>query len=199
VIPISGRGVGVALLLLTLLAGCVARVERPAAGASWEVRRATIQQRERFDFKGRVAVAAGQEGFNARLRWLQDGGRTRLSLDGPLGVGGAEVSLDGSSLSVTTSRGQRLDDDAARAELAARLGFEPPLRSLRYWVQGVPDPGLPATETLDAQQRLASLEQEGWSVEYATYRAAGAEWLPERMTLRRDAVRVRLLVDGWSR
>jgi outer membrane lipoprotein LolB len=198
VIPVSGRRVGVALLLLTLLAGCVTRVERLPVGTSWEARRAALQQRERFDFKGRVAVAAGQEGFNARLRWLQDGGRTRLSLDGPLGVGGAEVSLDGSSLSVTTSRGQRLDDDAARAELAARLGFEPPLRSLRYWVQGVPDPALPATEKLDAQRRLASLEQEGWSVEYATYRSAGAEWLPERMTLRREAVRVRLLVDGWS-
>jgi outer membrane lipoprotein LolB len=164
----------------------------------WEARRAQLQQREHFELKGRVAVAAGQEGFNARLRWVQKGERSRLSLDGPLGVGGAQVDLDSEKLSVRNSRGETLSDSAARTELSARLGFDPPLHSLRYWVQGVPDPGAPASETLDDQQRLAALEQDGWKVTYSDYRAGAAQWMPQRLTLQKEGVRVRMLIDTWG-
>ncbi|HEY8506781.1 MAG TPA: lipoprotein insertase outer membrane protein LolB, partial [Steroidobacteraceae bacterium] len=91
-----------------------------------------------------------------------------------------------------------LDSEAARAEIVQRLGFEPPLSSLRYWVLGVPDPSASATEQLDDQQRLRQLQQAGWNIEYGSYMAANGEWLPQRMTLQREGVRVRLIVDSWS-
>lgn len=184
--------------LAALLAGCTAQPLRQPQAQSWEAHRAQLQRREHFDLRGRVAVAAGQDGFNARLRWVQQGARSRLSLDGPLGVGGAQVSLEGDALSVRNSRGETLSDSAARAELVTRLGFDPPLRSLRYWVQGVPDPGTPASETLDERQRLAALEQDGWRIAYAGYRASGGDWLPEKLSLQREGVRVRLFIEDWA-
>jgi outer membrane lipoprotein LolB len=165
---------------------------------SWETRRAQLQEREAFELKARVAVAAGQEGFNARLRWQQQGARSQLALDGPLGVGGAQIMFEGQTLNVRTSRGQQLDDEAARSELIARLGFEPPLASLRYWIQGVPDPAAPADEVLNGEQRLASLKQGGWQIDYDTYTTASGTWLPRRLKMHREGVRVRLLVDSWS-
>jgi outer membrane lipoprotein LolB len=145
-------------------------------------------------------VAARGEGFNANLHWTQEGARSQLTLAGPLGVGGAQITTSGHELTVITARGEHVESEAAHAELAARLGFDPPLASLRYWVLGVPDPNGPATETLDAaQQRLSALTQDGWQVEYLRYMAAGGEALPARLTLQRDAVRVRLLVDDWRK
>lgn len=170
----------------------------PAATESWEVRRAALQQRDRFDLSGRIAVAAAQEGFNAKLRWQQQGARSNLALDGPLGVGGVRITAEGTSLNVENSRGEHLDSDAARKEITARLGFEPPLQSLRFWVQGVPDPARPADEVLDENKRLATLRQDGWLIDYSTYAAFSGQWLPSRITLKRDDVRVRLLVDGWG-
>jgi outer membrane lipoprotein LolB len=169
-----------------------------APATAWEVRRPQLQARDRFELKGRVAVAAAGEGFNARLRWTQDGKQTRMSLDGPLGAGGVQVTSDGSAVSIVTSRGDRLDNDAARAELAKRLGFEPPLDSLRYWIQGVPEPGHPAQETLDSQQRLAALQQEGWQINYTDYMPVGGGWLPSKLTVQREGVRLRVVVDGWT-
>src|SRR5215470_19433215 len=141
-------------LLAVMLASCrtVPTAHEPP-GSSWEVRRPQLQARDKFALKGRVGVATGGEGFNARLRWTQDGNQTRVSLDGPLGAGGVQVTSDGTAVSIVTSRGDRLDSDAARAELANRLGFDPPLNSLRYWILGVPEPGHPAQESLDSQQR----------------------------------------------
>jgi outer membrane lipoprotein LolB len=189
---------GAALTIATLAACRTAPVPSPT-GAGWEVRRPELQARNHFELKGRVAVAAGNEGFNANLHWTQDGERSFVTLEGPLGVGGAQVTASGPQLSLVTSRGEHVDSDAAHAALEARLGFDPPLSSLRYWVLGVPDPGSPFTEALDAQsQRLSGLTQSGWRIDYTAYAAVGAQSLPSRLTLQRDAVRVRLLVDDWQ-
>jgi outer membrane lipoprotein LolB len=196
----SGLRLGAAML--AVLAGCRTMPPAPALppGPSWEIRRPQLQSLEHFVLRGRVAVAAGGEGFNASLRWTQDGARSQVTLEGPLGVGGAQLTASGDDLTVITSRGERIESAAAHAELAARLGFDPPLSALRYWVLGVPDPAQPASESLDpAQQRLSALTQDGWQVEYQSYGAAGGETLPARMTLQRDEVRVRLLVDDWQR
>ena len=194
---ISGVRLGAAAL--AVLAGCRTLPPAPPPGASWETRRPQLQSLEHFQLHGRVAVAAGGEGFNASLLWTQDGTRSEVTLGGPLGVGGAQLTATGDELTVVTSRGEHIESAAAHAELAARLGFDPPLASLRYWVLGVPDPTQPATESLDpAQQRLSGLTQGGWHVEYLSYESAGDGALPARLTLQRDAVRVRLLVDGWQ-
>src|SRR6266852_5839584 len=100
-----------------MLASCrtvpVHETRSPGETQSWEVRRPQLQARDRFELKGRVAVATGSDGFNARLRWTQAGKQTHMSLDGPLGAGGVQVTSDGSAVSIVTSRGDRLDNDAA--------------------------------------------------------------------------------------
>ena len=188
-----------AVALLATLAACRTAPPSFLVLPPWEVRRPQLQAREHFDLKGRVAVAAGREGFNANLRWSQQGERSRLTLEGPLGAGAVQVSASGNQLDIVTARGEHLDSAAAHAELAARLGFDPPLPSLRYWVLGVPDPDRPALEELDErQQHLQHLTQAGWQIEYGLYVAVGVQSLPARLTLKRDAVRVRLLVDDWQ-
>ena len=183
-----------------LLTACQTTPTRPSSVPTqgWDARRSELQQRDKFGLNGRVAVAAAGQGFNARLRWEQIGTQANLALDGPLGVGGVRVSSDGAQLSVQNSKGERLDSDAARNELTTRLGFEPPLQSLRYWILGAPDPAHPAEETLDADQRLISLRQYGWQVDYLKYVAVGNGWYPERLTLQRGDVRVKLIVDNWE-
>ena len=191
------RPAAAVLAALAALAACRSVPPR-AAPTSWEVRRPQLQALVHFELRGRVAVAAAGEGFNANLRWIQQGAHAQLTLEGPLGVGGAQVIAAGDELTLVTPHGEQLDNAAAHAELAARLGFDPPLSSLRYWVLGVPDPAQPSTEALDAsQQRLAALTQSGWHIDYVSYGLAGDGSLPARLTLQRDAVRVRLLVDDW--
>lgn len=186
------------LALVLALAACQTVPVSPAPSIAWSVRRPALQNLSRFGLNGRVAVAVGHQGFNAGLRWTQAAAVTRLALTGPLGAGGVEVTADGGDLSVVTSSGKRLGNADARAELEDKLGFEPPLASLRYWVLGVPDPGAPASVQLDSQQRLTALTQDGWRIAYNAYMPVGAEWLPRLLTLQRAQVRVRMVVDGWQ-
>jgi outer membrane lipoprotein LolB len=193
------RAWAAALLVLLALAGC--RTLPPAAvvSAPWDVRRPALQELQHFIVKGRVAVATGATGFNANLRWTQDADSAHLTLEGPLGVGGVQVNSSGDTLEVINSHGEHIGNELARAELRTRLGFDVPLASLRYWILGVPRPGSPAEEALNTeQQRLDGLTQDGWHVTYGAYVDAHGQTLPARLTLERDAVRVRLVVDDWQ-
>jgi outer membrane lipoprotein LolB len=166
--------------------------------AGWPAREALLQERSQFTAQGRIGVAAGADGFNGHLRWIQDGARSTISPDGPLGVGGARITSEPGLLTLTTPSGAALDSQAAQDELVRRMGFEPPLQSLRYWLQGVPDPAGPSTETTDAQGYLASLAQSGWTLTCSAYMQTAAGALPQKLTLVRGTVRVRLIIESWT-
>jgi outer membrane lipoprotein LolB len=188
-----------AVLTLAALAGC--RTLPPAAPgttAPWPERRPQLQSLAHFQLKGRVALSASGSGFNANLRWSQEQARSQIALEGPLGVGGMQIIANGTDLDVVMPHGERISNQAARAELTARLGFDVPIERLRYWVLGVPDPAQPAEEAVDASgQRLTSLVQDGWHIDYDEYTSASGQTLPARLTLQREAVRVRLLIEDW--
>jgi outer membrane lipoprotein LolB len=187
------------LVVLLGLSGCHTLTPAVSPSAPWDLRRPQLQGQEHFVLKGRVAVATGSTGFNANLRWVQEADNAHLTLEGPLGAGAVQVNSTAGTLEVVNSRGEHIGNDAARAELATRLGFEVPLASLRYWILGVPQPDVPAQESLDAaQQRLDSLVQGGWHIAYTAYGDVHGQTLPTRLTLERDAVRVRLVVDDWQ-
>ncbi|MFM7626537.1 MAG: lipoprotein insertase outer membrane protein LolB [Gammaproteobacteria bacterium] len=154
---------------------------------AWEARRSALQAWPGYDLRGRIAVARGDDGFSGALRWVQTGAKVRLELDGPLGVGGARYELDPTSV------------DGAAFEQA--LGVPVPVASLRYWLLGVPDPALAAEESLESgAARLAALQQAGWSVVYTRYATVPGTRLelPQRIEVTREAVRLRLLVEGWQ-
>ena len=188
-----------ALVALLALDACRTLPPPPLpASAPWEQRRPQLQALQHFQLKGRIALSAAGNGFNANLRWQQRGSVRSWCSRVRSGWAARRSRPAGEDLQIINAHGEHIGNDAARAELRARLGFDVPLPSLRYWVLGVPDPATPAQESLDDEQRLASLTQDGWQVTYGAYVAAGAETLPARLTLERDTVRVRLLVEDWQ-
>lgn len=189
-------------LVLLALCGCVARSLEPLSEPlpdDWAARRGLLQQQRDFALRGRVALAAADQGFAAGVRWVQRGAAAQIRLDGPLGMGAVTIETDGAALRVTTGRGERLDGEAARLELERQLGFALPLDALRYWVRGLPMPDVPATEWLEeGRPRLARLEQQGWTVEYLEYQPAPAEHRPRRLAASATGARVRMLIESWT-
>jgi outer membrane lipoprotein LolB len=187
-----------AFLGTLLLSGC-ATLPRPAgAPLPWAQRLAALQAIGQFDLQGRLAAANGSEGFSAGLRWHQQDDHAVIDLTAPLGFGAAHIEQSATNLQLTTSKGQVLDSAAASDELRASLGFEPPLTSLRFWILGASDPKTSAQEFLDAEQRLAHLEQDGWQVDYADYVLVQQQWLPRRLSVTRGALRLRIVIDNWQ-
>jgi outer membrane lipoprotein LolB len=170
----------------------------PATPAGWPQQRAALLAQTQFQFSGRLAVATGDQGFSGGIDWLEQAAQSTLQLRGPLGLASVQAQFDHQTLSLRLGDGTELRGPFAREALSQALGFDPPLASLAYWLRGCDDPATSADTALDEQNRLASLVQQGWQVSYESYQRHGELWLPQRLTLRRDAVRLRLLIQNWT-
>ena len=195
-------GAAAVMAALGLLAGCKtappAAVVGPGADAPWPEQRAALQNLDHYGLNGRVAVAANGQGFSASLRYQQLPRGSNLALDGPLGIGGLRVVLDGHDLEIATSRGEKLDGEAARSELERRLGFALPLAELRWWLLGIPAPGDASVNQDNGGGEIRGFTQSGWQVSINT-RAAGLGFsLPQRLTVEREGARLKLLVERWQ-
>lgn len=187
------------VVLCTCVLSACATLPRPAsAPLPWVQRLAGLQAIGQFELHGRLAAATATEGFSAGLRWHQQDDHATIDLSAPLGFGAAHIEQSAAHLQLTTSKGQVLDSAAASDELRAILGFDPPLTSLRFWILGASDPKTRAVESLDTEQRLAHLEQDGWQVDYADYVLVQQQWLPQRLSVTRGALRLRVVIDHWQ-
>src|ERR1044072_4909481 len=134
--------VAIVVAALAMLAGCRTGAPPIQQGGPvvWAYNEAALLKLDRYSMSGRVAVAAGDQGFSGSMRYQQQQERADLSIDGPLGMGGMRVALDGEKVNISTSRGENLEGNEARAVLEQRLGFPLPLEQLRWWLLGIPQP-----------------------------------------------------------
>jgi outer membrane lipoprotein LolB len=204
-----------ALVLASLagvLTGCRTAPPRPVIGpgadAPWPEQLAALEQLDRYALNGRVAVAANGQGFSASLRYAQQPRRTEFSLDGPLGIGGLRVEVEGERVAIVTSRGEKLDGPEARAELERRLGFALPLEDLRWWLLGIPAPG-EASVNAEQSGEIREFTQRDWRVSVNSRIAGLGFSLPQRLTAQRiggegegqsegEGARLKLLVERWE-
>lgn len=186
-------------LLLVALTGCATMrdaVDLPPID-SWQARNDILGQLHAWEFKGRIAVKAGEDGFNAKYHWAQAGKAFDARVAGPLGIGTVRIASDGRTVTLTDKDGvdARLDD--VESELRWRYGWTIPVESLRYWALGIPDPAVPGVIELDEQDRLLRLEQSGWFIEISRYAEGGGQSMPRVLTAKNQDARVRLVIDQW--
>ena len=188
-----------ATAMLLLAAGCATL---PPMGKSddWPARRAALQSLDRWRLNGRIAVAAGADGFSGSFDWAQTGERADIALRGPMGGTRLAIQVDGGRFQVTDERGASHAGEEAEQVVAERIGPGKPLPvdAMRYWLVGAPAPDTPHEETLGGEGRLAGLVQSGWQVRYDRYEPVGALALPARLEMTTDGLRLRVVVSNWS-
>ncbi len=188
-----------AAVAVALLAGGCATTPPEVQTGDWVGRRAELQALEIWNLGGRVAVAAGDDGFSGGMNWKQRGGKSEVTLRGPMGGAAILIQVEGAAYIVTDERGRSYDGEDARRFIEQNLGPANPLpiAEMRYWLVGAPAPASPYRETVGEGGSLASLEQSGWTVRFDRYRATGGLALPERIEMTTGGLRLRVAVSDW--
>ena len=187
------------LVTLALLTGCATipeSVDLPDIG-SWDERTAVLGEIEAWQFKGRIAVKAGEEGFNGKFDWTQQGEAFSATVSGPLGMGTVRIEGDEQVVTLTDKDGVEAVLQDAEVELRWRYGWTIPISSLRYWALGIPDPGKPSVTEFNDEGNLSRLEQSGWLVEISRYREGGGQQMPRTLSATNPDTRVRMVIDRW--
>ena len=152
---------------------------------------------DEWEFNGRIAVRTETDGFNGKLRWAQRENAFEATASGPLGAGAVRIESDGRSVTLTDKDGIDIELVDAELEFRVRYGYTIPIRSLRFWALGIPDPTIPADTVLDDDGRLSGLNQRDWSVTYSRYAEGGGQMMPKILTAENSDTRVRLVIDDW--
>ncbi len=181
-----------------VLAGCAAPKSALLPELDdWSARQQVLAGLDQWEFSGRIAVKTAADGFNGKLRWSQERDAFEATASGPLGAGAVRIEGDGRSVVLTDKDGIRTELADAELEFRLRYGWTIPVRSLRYWALGVPDPAAPADTVIDDAGQLASLRQRDWSVTFSRYAEGGGQMMPKVLTAENADTRVRLVIDYW--
>jgi outer membrane lipoprotein LolB len=164
---------------------------------SWDAREGVLAGLDEWEFSGRIAVKTANDGFNGKLRWAQDEESFEVTASGPLGAGAVRIESDGHSVTFTDKDGETTELEDAELEFRYRYGWTIPVRSLRYWALGIPDPSGPADTVVDEDGKLTSLRQRDWSVTFSRYDEGGGQMMPKVLTAENADTRVRLVIDYW--
>lgn len=194
----------VALLLagalsLTACASLTGHVpEGQADEAAWEARVTELTAVGSWELSGSVGVINGKDGGSGSLDWKQQGVELTFDFRGPLGAGAIHIQGDADALRVRSSRGDDFITTDPEEDFAEHLHMPMPVLSMRYWMLGIPDPGVAYTKSADARGEPIDLNQRDWQVEYQEYADVQGHALPVRFTLTRGNVRIKVAVSQWT-
>ena len=188
-----------AVVVVALFASGCATLTPPVMTGDRAERRAELQALDGWNLNGRIAVAAGTDGYSGGLSWDQRGEKAEITLRGPMGGTAIRIQVEGVAYVVTDDRGRTHGGEDARRLIEENFGpgSELPIAEMRYWLVGAPAPQSPYTESIGEGGSLAGLEQSGWTVGYDRYRAVGSLALPERIEMTIEGLRLRIAISEW--
>ena len=178
-----------------LLAGCTIAGNRVPTVLD----AAALTELESWGLRGRVALNREGRGAQASVLWRQDGPLAQLELSGPWGVGTERVRIEDGDVNLLSegdwvsmcTPGMQIDE-------LEMLCHSAPLKSLPYWLRGLPDPDSPFTEYSSGQGAARAFRQDGWRVEVNALARSGDLAVPRRLNISGPGASMRVAITNWE-
>lgn len=189
--------------LALLLAGCAGlgpqeSVEGPGNAADWNAHKAHISEIDGWQISGKIGIQAPQDSGSGTLFWLQRQDYFDIRLSGPLGRGATRLTGRPDAVALEVASQGRFEADSPEALVESQLGWQLPVSNLLWWIRGLPAPDSRSRIALDGAGRLASLQQDGWDVQYLGYSEENGYTLPSRIKLAGRDLQITLVVKDWQ-
>ncbi|MCG6541516.1 lipoprotein insertase outer membrane protein LolB [Pseudomonas sp. KSR10] len=189
--------------LILLLAGCAGlgpqeSVEGPGSADDWKAHKAQISEIDGWQINGKIGIRAPQDSGSGTLFWLQRQDYFDIRLSGPLGRGATRLTGRPDAVALEVAGQGRFEAESPEALVESQLGWQLPVSNLLWWVRGLPAPDSRSRVALDANGRLANLQQDGWDVQYLGYSEQSGFSLPSRIKLAGRDLQITLVIKDWQ-
>lgn len=174
-----------------LASGCAGQAEKPVSDYAYAP--LPSERLDHWVFDGRLAVKDSRDSWSANVNWSHDPDDDVLKLAGPLGQGSAVIRLTPDKVVIDRGNGNVQTSERPEAFIREQLGVVIPVRALRFWVLGVPEPNRPHARTVDG------FTQTGWLVAYPQMQRVRADLsLPRKITVSNQQTKLKLVIDRWT-
>lgn len=159
-----------------------------------------LQQIKRWTLNGRLSLATEKENWTVTFFWSQDDERYLMRFVAPLGQGTYALrGGENDGVYLLTAKNEVLHADNAESLLQESVGWHIPMSGFKYWVRGLPEPGVELQDQkFDIQGRLTDLQQDSWHISIKRYMDADGVELPGKIFMENDHFKLKLVVQGWN-
>lgn len=190
-------------LFALLLTGCAGlgpqeSVEGPGNAEDWKTHKARISHIDGWQISGKIGIRAPQDSGSGTLFWLQRQDYFDIRLSGPLGRGATRLTGRPDAVTLEVAGQGRFEAQSPEALVESQLGWQLPVSNLLWWVRGLPAPDSRSRISLDNNGRLATLQQDDWSVQYLGYEEEDGLDLPSRIKLEGRNLQITLVIKDWQ-
>ena len=189
------------LICSLIMGGCVSKlpVSDQFRQLQWQQHQQRLAKLSEWELSGRISFRLNDDAWTASLIWTQNQHNFNIRVIAPLGQGSFEFSGSGEFAELRTDKNEVWYSDNADELLRQHFNWDIPVTGLLFWIKGLPQPGI-ISDTLhyDNSGRVTNLMQAGWLVEYDDYIAEQGYEIPSRLTIQRDKVRLRLIINDWN-
>lgn len=182
-----------------MLAGCATTgVQELPELTGWEQRQEVLGDLQTWNLRGRLGIRTPEDASSGNLKWRQDGREFVAEIDGPLGIGGVRAFGDPDEVTLEGSRIDTVTVGDPEYELFRQTGLIVPIQGLRYWLLGVPIPGVPAEVEFGESGLPSRVLQSGWEIQFNEYRTWSLNPLPRKIVASFEQTRLTILVRDWD-
>jgi len=177
-------------VIVLVLSGCSSiKIEHETAYSRRA--REPLYNLDNWLFNGRLVITGQNDSWSANINWKHVVDKEEIKLSGPLGQGATVIKLSDDLVSVDRGNGKVQTSEQPEEFINQQLGVFVPIKSLRYWVIGLPEPSQSFVDTSDG------FTQEDWLVRYAQMQAVNGQSMPRKITVSNSRVKLKLIIDQW--
>ncbi len=145
-----------------------------------------------WSFEGRIAMTGQKDSWSANISWSHSPGTEKLKISGPLGQSAVIITLAGNGVTIDRGGNNIEFSDKPDEFINQQMGMFVPMRSLRYWVVGLPEPYCKYQDT------DTGFNQSGWISEYLQMQIVNdGVIMPRKIVVMGGEVKLKLIIDQW--
>ena len=189
--------------LLLLISGCsTLKTSQPKLTDSqkktaWLTHKNTLNEIDEWQFSGRFSAQNETESWHGSISWTQKQNHFNILISGPLSSGSMSLSGDNKNSTLKLSNDHLFESSDPEALLEEHTGLQLPVKSLRYWLIGIPS-NHNYSSTLNPHGQLDQLTQKGWDIAFKRYKQINNLALPNKIFLNNSEYTVRLVIKHWQ-
>jgi len=176
--------------MVLLLAACSTVPEIPGTKYDKAIRE-QLYRLDSWSFDGRLALTGKNDSWSANIVWQHVPGKEQIKLSGPLGQGATVIELTEGLVTIDRGNGDVQRSNDPEAFINQQLGMFVPIKSLRYWVVGLPQP---AQSSQDIDNGFV---QSGWQVQYLQMQTVEQQVLSRKIQVMNKQIKLKLFIDEW--
>ncbi len=186
---------------LLVLAGCstTPQVDPTSESSSlnWQQHFKNISSIHGWDANAKIAIKVQGKTQSAKMAWLQQANQYQIEFSGPFGHAGPKLHGDAKMATLLIPKEQPIRGTSTSELLQKRLGWQLPVENAKFWILGIPSPLSESKVTLK-NERLATLQQDGWTINYPKYKTVDNKSLPTKIILTKEDLRLLLIIYKWK-